>query len=308
MPKREVAEVAFESEDFIVTFAKAGDSPERLSAKFLGDPAKAWMIEDYNGTTSFTPGQEVIIPRRPWNLSGVEPSGYQLVPVLVYHNIGPVAKGRLIIAVKTFEEQMRYLKAQGYRVVRLTELYEFISLRRQLPRKAVVLTFDDGYKAFSRYARPILKELGLTATLFVYTDYIGASQNALTWEDLRELAQEGFDVQAHSKTHNDLRRNPGEAEREYARRMQAELGYPLTFFERYLGRRSRILAYPYGGHDDEVERKVKEYDYVAAFDVLRQGNPSFVRPFAVHRNQIYSDMTLEDFAKNLNLFNGEAIR
>lgn len=302
------AQETFESEDFVVTFANRGDTPETLAQKFLGDRAKGWMIEDYNGTGKFSPSQEVIIPKRPWNPAGVEPNGYQLIPVLVYHNIGPQAKGRLLIAAKTFEEQMRYLKAQGYRVVSLKELHDFMSLRRQLPGKSVVLTFDDGYKSFREYAYPLLKELGFPATLFAYTDYVGTGRNALTWEELKNLQREGFDVQAHSKTHSDLRRKPGESDAEYAARMKAELELPRTLFQRNLGTSPQILAYPYGGYNDEVVKTVKEYGYVAAFSVLRQGNPSFDRPLEAHRSQVYSEMSLQDFVKNLNTFSQEAIR
>ncbi len=297
----------FESEDFVVTFAKAEDTAESLAARFLGDPAKAWMIEDYNEPAAFAAGQTVIIPKRPWNLSGVEPTGYQLVPVLCYHNIGPQARGRLLIAVKTFEEQMRYLKAQGYRVVSLAELLEFTALKRQLPRKTVVLTFDDGWKSFREYAHPILKELGFSATLFIYTDFIG-SRNALSWDELRQLQREGFDIQAHTKTHGDLRRKPGEPEDEYTRRVQAELVQPLALLERQVGQPVRVLAYPYGAHDDDVVKRVRDAGYVAALDVRRQGNPSFTPVLTLHRSQIYSEMTLEDFAKNLNVFNQETIR
>ena len=297
----------FESDDFVVAIAKDGDSPESLAQRFLGDPAKAWMIEDYNQTATFTPGQEIVIPRRPWNPSGVDSTGYQLVPVLCYHNIGPQAKGRLVLAAKSFEEQMRYLKAQGYRAVSLKEFLEFTTLKRQLPRKTVVLTFDDGWKSFRQYAEPVLKELGFTATLFIYTDFLGA-RIALTWEELKELAAAGFDIQAHSKTHGDFRRKPGESDAEYTRRMEGELVQPLALFQRNLGQTPRILAYPYGSHDDDVERRAREAGYVAAFDVRRQGNPSFAQPLAIHRSQVYSEMSLEDFAKNLNTFNQEAIK
>ena len=307
-PKLAAVPGAFESEEFIVTFARPGDTPERLAAKYLGDPAKAWMVEDYNGAKTLVPGRPVVIPKQPWNLAGVDPSGYQLVPVLVYHGIGPQARGRLAVAVKSFEEQLRYLKAQGYRVVSLRQLYGFISLKQQLPRRAVVLSFDDGYKSFLQYAYPILKELGFAATLFIYTDYVGAGRNALTWDELRFLAGEGFDIQAHSKTHGDLRRKPGEPDAEYARRMKAELGDPQALFERHLGRRAEILAYPYGYQDDELVRKVKEYGYAAAFTVQRDGNPAFVDPLRAHRSQIYTEMTLEEFAKTLTIFNPEPIK
>lgn len=307
-PAPEALAETFESDDFVVVFAKAGDTPERLATRFLGDPARSWMIEEYNGASGLSPGQEVVIPKRPWNLSGIEPSGFQLVPILVYHNIGPQAKGRLVIAAKAFEEQMRYLKSQGYRVVSLRAFYDFINLERQLPRKTVVLTFDDGYKAFLEHAYPVLKELGFTATLFVYTDYVGAGRNALNWDDLKKLEAEGFQIEAHSKSHSDLRRRPDESEPDYARRMQAELEQPLAFFKRHLGRTSQILAYPYGAHDDELVDKVRQAGYVAGFSVRRQGNPSFVHPIKINRSQIYSEMSLSEFIKNLNVFSQEAIQ
>lgn len=299
---------AYQSEDFIVTFARPGDTPETLAARYLGGADRAWMIEDYTGLRAFSPGQEVVIPRRPWNPAGVAPGGYQIVPILTYHNLAERAKGRLVLAAAGFREQMEYLKTNGYRVVSLADFVEFTRLSRQLPQKAVVLTFDDGYRSFKEFARPVLKELGFTATLFIYTDWVGAGRAALTWNDLRELAAEGFDVEAHTKTHGDLRRAHGETDAQYARRMQAELEQPQAMFSKYLGRRSEILAYPYGRWDEGLLPKVKEYGYVAAFSVLRQGNASFVRPLAAHRSQIYSEMTLDDFAKNLNVFQEENLR
>jgi peptidoglycan/xylan/chitin deacetylase (PgdA/CDA1 family) len=299
---------AYESEDFVVTFAQPGDTPATLAARYLGSADRAWMIEDYTGQQAFSPGQEVVIPRRPWNPSGVTPGGYQIVPILTYHNLAEQAKGRLVLAAASFREQMQYLKTNGYRVVSLTEFIEFTRLGRQLPQRAVVLTFDDGYHSFKDYAYPVLKDLGFTATLFIYTDWVGAGRGALSWNDLREMAAAGFDVQAHTKTHADLRRAQGETEAQYARRMQAELEQPQEAFSKNLGRRSQILAYPYGRWEEGLLPKVKEYGYIAAFSVRRQGNASFVRPLAAHRSQIYSEMTLDDFVKNLNVFQEENLR
>ena len=91
------------------------------------------MIEEFNGTATLSPGQQVIIPKRFWNLSGVDPSGYQLVPILVYHDIGPQAKGRLVIGVKSFDAQMRYLKSQGYRVVSIKEFVRVCLSQKAAP-------------------------------------------------------------------------------------------------------------------------------------------------------------------------------
>ena len=129
---------------------------------------------------------------------------------------------------------MRYLKREGYHVITLKQFLDFAALRQQLPRKTVVLTFDDGWKSFKEYAYPILKELGFPATLFIYTDFIGA-RIALSWAELKELAQEGYDIQAHSKSHDDMRKKPTESEEDYNRRMQAELVQPLSVFQQRVG-------------------------------------------------------------------------
>lgn len=300
--------VVGDSEDFVVVTARGGETAEALARAHLGDPGKSWMIEDFMGARKFTSGQRVVIPKKPWNVSGVEPTGYQLVPVLVYHNIGREARGRLVIGIDAFTEQMKYLKANGYRVVSVGEFVEWLNLRRQLPKKTVVLTFDDGYRSFKEYAYPVLKALRFTATLFVYTDYVGAGRNALGWEDLKAFAAEGFDIQAHSKSHSDLRRGEQETEAQYARRMQSELAEPPRVLARNIGRPISFLAYPYGRVDDAVLSKVKDGGYQAAFTVRRESNAAFVELLRVSRSQIYSEMTLEQFAKNLNVFHSENLR
>ena len=297
-----------ESDDFIVVSAKGGETAEGLARTHLGDANKGWMIEDFMGARTFARGQHVVIPKKPWNVSGVEANGYQLVPVLVYHNIGKEPRGRLVLGVDAFTEQMKYLKAHGFRVVSVAEFVEWLQLRRQLPKKTVVLTFDDGYRSFREHAYPLLKELGFTATLFVYTDYVGAGRNALNWDDLKALAAQGFDVQAHSKSHADLRRGDHESEAQYGRRMQAELIDAPRVLARSVGRPVSFLAYPYGRVDDAVLAKVKDHGYAAAFTVRRESNASFVDVLRISRSQIYSDMTLEQFAKNLNIFHPENLR
>ena len=303
------ATVVGESDDFVVLVPAREETAEALARAHLGDPSKAWMIEDFNGGRRvFKAGERVVAPKRPWNPSGIEPNGYQLVPILVYHNLGPQSKGRLVLGADAFAEQMRYLRREGYHVVTLSEFVDWTRLKRQLPKKSVVLTFDDGYHAFRDYAYPVLKSLGFTATLFVYTDYVGGGRNALTWDELKRLVAEGFDVQAHSKTHGDLRRAAGETDAQYAQRMQAELAEPPRLFQRQLGHGVQFLAYPYGRVDDDLLARVREQGYAAAFTVRRESNASFVRPLEINRSQVYSEMTLEQFARNLNVFHQENLR
>lgn len=295
----------FESKDFIVAPARAGDTPETLAARHLGDGRKGWMIEDYTGVRTFAEGQEVVIPKREWNPVGVFPWGYQLVPVLVYHNMGPEDRGRLLIGVKKFEAQMRALRAEGFQSVSLADYLEFTAGRKQLARKSVLITFDDGYRSFAQYARPILKDFGFTATLFVYSDFVG--RGGMSWRELSAMIAQGFDVQAHSKTHTSLRRKEGEPQDAYAKRIEAELAYPAAQFRKQLGRASDVLAYPYGDTDDELLPYVVKYGYVAAFTVRRQSNPAWAYPLKISRSQVYSEMSLKDFTANLANFHDEEV-
>jgi peptidoglycan/xylan/chitin deacetylase (PgdA/CDA1 family) len=237
----------------------------------------------------------------------VFPWGYQLVPVLVYHNISAQEKGKLSIAARHFDAQIRQLHDEGFQAVSLADFLAFTAGRKQLPRRSVLLTFDDGYKSFVQYARPTLNDYGFGATLFVYSDFIGAG-SALSWQDLRTLTEQGFDVQAHSKSHANLRRKEGELEAAYAKRIEAELAFPATLFKKHLGRPSDVLAYPFGEVDDELLSYVAKYGYSAAFTVRRQSNPAWASPLKISRSQIYSDMTAKDFAKNLIVFQDEEVK
>ena len=295
----------FESKDFIVAPARSGDTSETLAARHLGDARKAWMIEDYTGVRMFAQGQEVVIPKREWNPVGVFPWGYQLVPVLVYHNMGPEDRGRLVIGVKKFEAQMKALRAEGFQSVSISDYLEFTAGRKQLARKSVLITFDDGYRSFIQYARPILKDYGFTATLFVYSDFVGGG--GMSWKELSAMIAQGFDVQAHSKTHSSLRRKEGEPQEAYAKRIEAELAYPAEQFRKQLGRASDVLAYPYGDTDDELLPFVVKYGYVAAFTVRRQSNPAWAYPLKISRSQVYSEMALKDFTANLTNFQEEEV-
>src|SRR5260370_34280671 len=71
---------AYESEDFVVTFAQPGQTPATLAARYLGSADRAWVIEDYSGQQAFSPGPEIAIPRRPGHPSGGRPGGNRITP------------------------------------------------------------------------------------------------------------------------------------------------------------------------------------------------------------------------------------
>ena len=90
--------------------------------------------------------------------------------------------------------------------------------------------------------------------------------------------------------------------------MQSELVLPLSRLRQQLGGSADAIAYPYGYWDESLLRQVRQSGYLGAFTVRRQANPTFVSPLRVNRSQIYGEMTLEEFARNLNVHHTEEIR
>jgi hypothetical protein len=176
---------------------KGGESPGSLAKSFLGDARKSWIIEDANEGVSFRRGEAVVIPLREENKGGLTPKGYQTVPVLTYHHFGKNCTSPYCMPAAVFDGQMKYLKKKGYRVITLGMLLNFLRYRHALPRKSVVIAIDDGNRSAYTTAYPILRKYGYKATLFIYTDFVGISKGAITWEQLREMKAAGFEIGSH---------------------------------------------------------------------------------------------------------------
>jgi peptidoglycan/xylan/chitin deacetylase (PgdA/CDA1 family) len=150
------------------------------------------------------------------------------VPVLMYHSVAPEMKDwvfrYLSLDPVVFEDQISALARSGYVPVFLSELHDYVSGKRRLPPKSIVLTFDDGYVDNWVFAFPILRKYGFKATIFVSTDFIDRRdtirrtlddvwQGRCKYEDLTwrgflcesemksMLSSDLIDIQAHGKTH-----------------------------------------------------------------------------------------------------------
>ena len=194
----------YRSSDHVLHRIKSGDTPEKLAEKYLGEAQLAWMIEDANPEEIFLPNRFAVIPLRIPNRGGITEKGYQTIPILCYHRFAQACDSPLCMPADIFDQQMRYLKENGYRVIGPEELLDVLDYRKAVPKKAVMISIDDGYRSVYNVAYPILKKYGFGATLFVYIDYVGVSSKALTWDLLRELKREGFYIGSHSVAHSDL--------------------------------------------------------------------------------------------------------
>jgi peptidoglycan/xylan/chitin deacetylase (PgdA/CDA1 family) len=308
-PQPAPARPVLQTRDFVAVVVQPGDTLASLAASWLGDPSRDWEIAEYNDVSAAVPGQELAIPLRPYRRGGLTPEQYQTVPVLVYHQIAEKSTNKMTVSREAFEAQMRFLSEKGYRVVTLDRLLEFVEFRGQLPAKSVVITIDDGWRSVYDIAFPILKRYGHPATLFVYTDLITGGAKTLSWDQLREMAAQGLDVQCHTLTHRNLALPQGaETADEYFEAVRREIEASARLIEQKIGRRPKYLAYPYGDTNGLAISALRKHGYQAAFTVVREPNPFFTPAYRLSRSMVYGDFDLAKFEKNLVVSERKALR
>ena len=294
---------------FLVVELQPADTLASLAKKHLGDPSMDWFIAEFNEIDTAIPGQTLVIPLRPYAVGGLSARKYQVVPVLSYHQFSKGNKNKMTVTEADFEAQMRFLKENGYRVITLDRLFDFLDFKVQLPQKSVVLTIDDGWRSTYDIAYPVLKRYGFPATLFVYTGIITGSKKTLSWDLIREMAQNGIEMQCHTRTHRDLSKpTTEESFNEYFQSLQMELVESVKIIEKETGIKPKYLAYPYGETSRLVIAMLEKHGYRGAFTVKRGGSPLFFNNYRINRSMIYGDLSMKRFEKNLSTQSAEALK
>ena len=186
------------------------------------------------------------------------------LPILVYHNVGPLVEGSwpiLTVSPEQFKRQMSWLVDHGYVGIRPTD---WLAWRREgkfrLPRP-VMITFDDAYANVAEHALPLLRRLGFSAAVYVVTARIGASSvwdevkglttlNLMNADQIRYWATEGIEFGAHSRTHIDLTTLSQS-------QLADEVEGSADDLADLLGVRTISFAYPYGAHASHVRQRVR---------------------------------------------------
>lgn len=174
---------------------------------------------------------------------------------VLFHRVDDRLKENAIsCGTDSFRQYCRFFKT-NFDVIDLDEAVRRVQTGASLKGTAVI-TFDDGYLDNVKTAAPILRELGLPATFYIATDFIGSQHvpwwdkelpfapEWMSWDDVRSLRRQGFTIGAHTVTHVDLGKVDLEtAEREIREskiRLERELGEPIEHFSFPYGRRDNI--------------------------------------------------------------------
>jgi len=200
----------------------------------------------------------------------------QQYAILTYHQIDvapppPAAFRSLYVAPASFARQMRWLHNLGYRGLSMRDLIPY--LRGEKVGKVVGLTFDDGYCNNLQYALPVLQECGFTATCYVMSQLLGKTNvwdlengvvqaDLMTASQIRQWAQAGMEIGAHTQTHCKLPHMPDDDAMRQISACKADLaellGEPVAHF-----------CYPYGLYEARHAVMAQDAGYQSATTTQR---------------------------------------
>ncbi len=191
------------------------------------------------------------------------------------------------LPLEEFEWEMKYLKDHGITPISLEQLKAYWFDGKPLPAKAVLLTFDDGFRSIFEIAYPVLKRYHYPAVLFAYTDFIKWQKGSLRYDDIETMTKHQWTVESHTKSHMHM----GKDEENYSPSdfealLTKELSVPVSFIKDHFGYTSNVLAYPYGDYNDHLVDKTRAMGYQLAFGVCPGPNDRTVPPLKLHRNLI----------------------
>ena len=191
------------------------------------------------------------------------------LPVLLYHRIGQPPAVDIwgnFVSPRVFESHLRWLRGWGYCGLPLRAVADALAGGRRLPRRAVAITFDDGYMDTYQHAFPLLRRYGFGATVFLVSDAIGGDSSfdiqsgydrapMLGVDEIRTMAAGGIEFGSHTRTHPETLVELDDA------LLLEELDGSKRAIEEMLGEPVDLFAYPHSKHDSRVESAVAGAGY-----------------------------------------------
>ncbi len=179
--------------------------------------------------------------------------------VVMYHRFGEQKYPTTNITLEQFEAHIQELQSGPYRVLPLVEIVKAIQNGSPLPERTVGITVDDAFLSVYTEAWPRLKKAGLPFTLFVSTGVVDRNvAGYMNWDQIREMAEAGVTIGNHTVSHLHM------PDASKGKRLE-EIESSNNRYEKELGRRPEVFAFPYGESSSAVQAMVKNSGFIAAF-------------------------------------------
>lgn len=208
------------------------------------------------------------------------------VPVMMYHDILPAKKVAYDLTPQELRQHFERIKSSQLTPISIDRLIAHLRTGSRLPKKPILLTFDDGYGGHYQYAYPLLKEYGYPAVFSIHTSSVGVNvgRTHVSWQDLKTMAKDPLvTIASHSKTHPALTRLSDQ-------KLAQEVVDSKKILESKLDRPVQYFTYPYGNFDARVKRVVANAHYLAAI--------AFAMPTERFANQSPDLLSLARFEKS----------
>ena len=200
-------------------------------------------------------------------------TGVTGTPILLYHRFGPTVADGMTIKTSVFEEHLRYLRDNGYKVIRLSQLINWkLKKGPPPPAKSVVIVEDDAHKTVYSDMLPLVKKYNVPVTVFIYPSAISNAKYAMTWDQLRALKKTGlFDFHGHTFWHPNFKKDRKKMQTaEFEKSVGTQLLKSKGKIEKELGVKVDMLAWPFGIYDDYLLKRASEAGYFATFTIERR--------------------------------------
>lgn len=244
---------------------------------------------------------------------------YIEVPIIMYHSMLKSRSGSYIVHPSEFENDLKYIKENGYETINMTDLINFVYNGLELPEKPIIITFDDGHYNNLGYAVPLLKQYNMKAVISIvgsYTDVYTKSDEAnlnygyLRWKDIQQLIEEGnIEFQNHTyNLHSITNGRKGCAKKswesvdEYKSLLAQDLVKLQNEFKENTNYEPNTFTYPYGAVSKESLNIIKELGFKASLSCASGINYITKNPdclYQLKRNNRVSGVSTEKFFKNI---------
>lgn len=221
------------------------------------------------------------------------------VPILMYHHVGSEPENSdgvrhdLTVSGTDFETEVAWLSRSGYASVTLDQIYQAIQGNFVLPKKPVVVTFDDGYSDVFETAVPILQKYSFIGSFAVIGGFVGNPDYA-TWDQIRRAKEMGMEIVSHTYDHFDGS-NP-KYDKEF---IQKNLELSLETLDKNVGKVPRILVYPYGHYTPLYIETAKEVGFVMGLTVHFGKTVDPANLLETPRVRVHGGESLERFVENV---------
>lgn len=203
------------------------------------------------------------------------------LPIIMYHHVLKDSNkwGKYVISPNEFEDDIIYLKKEGYTTVVMQDVIDFVYNKKPLPLKPIMLTFDDGYLSNYEYIIPILEKHDCKAVISIVGEYIetntedsttSVSYSYMDWNHIIEAINSKYiEIQNHSYSMHKIGKRKGaskkrgESYEEYKMALVEDVSKMQKLIEDQTGYKPNTFTYPYGYLSKESNQILTDLGFLA---------------------------------------------